>query len=171
MTSRNCPRFQRCERVFPALLLTVTMTGCASQSGYDTAPVEDIAASAHPDLITNLLFAQHAEWGGTRYRFGGVDKSGIDCSAFTSVTFATRFGIRLPRTTAEQVKLGAAVPRRALRPGDLIFFKTGIQDRHVGIYAGNRQFLHASTSRGVTLSSLDNPYWRNRFWQARRIEI
>ena len=96
---------------------------------------------------------------------------GIDCSGFTLVTFGNRFGVSLPRTVEQQARLGVNVPRHALHAGDLVFFKTGFKTRHVGIYAGDRKFLHASTSQGVILSSLDNPYWRAKFWQARRLSL
>ncbi len=76
----------------------------------------------------------------------------------------------LPRTTAEQSQLGKAVPRSMAKKGDLVFFRTGRSMRHVGIYMGNNEFLHASTSQGVVVSSLDTPYWQRAFWQIRRIQ-
>ena len=149
-------------------VLVLAIAGCATSSAdsqrRDSAtPLSDAAA------VTTELQIQYAEWGGTRYRLGGTDKDGIDCSGFTYVTFLKRFGIQLPRTTVQQVRLGVDVSRRDLRPGDLVFFRTGYKNRHVGIYAGNQKFLHASTSRGVMLSSMNNPYWRGKFWTARRL--
>jgi cell wall-associated NlpC family hydrolase len=152
------------------MLLILTISGCANRSVESVRDGGSVPLS-NQAAVTTELYSQYAEWGGTRYRLGGTDKQGIDCSGFTSVTFMTRFGIHLPRTTAQQVRLGANVPWHNLQPGDLVFFRTSFKDRHVGIYAGNRQFLHASTSRGVMLSSLDNPYWQGKFWKARRIRV
>ena len=103
------------------------------------------------------------------YRLGGLSKSGIDCSGFVVVTFRDKFAINLPRSTKEQVSLGQSIRKRNIRVGDLVFFKTAVFTRHVGIYMGERHFIHASTSRGVTLSSLDNPYWKSSYWMARRL--
>lgn len=119
--------------------------------------------------ITGKLYAQYDNWQGTPYRLGGLDKKGIDCSGFVYITFKQRFGFTFPRTTKEQVKQGNGVARSKLKPGDLVFFKTGWRVRHVGIYISNGQFLHASKSKGVVISSLDNVYWQEKYWQARRI--
>ena len=66
---------------------------------------------------------------------------------------------------------GTRVSKQELVEGDLVFFKISSRLNHVGIYVGNGEFIHASTRAGVTRSRLDNQYWRNKFWQARRIEI
>jgi len=76
----------------------------------------------------------------------------------------------LPRTTEAQAQQGYPIPPSELEPGDLVFFKTGWRNRHVGVYLGKGDFVHASTSVGVTRSSLSNDYWRDRFWTARRVE-
>lgn len=128
------------------------------------------AADAENTLLRQALIAQYKQWKGTPYRIGGQSRSGIDCSGFTQITYLDRLGIPLPRSTALQAKTGRAAPRNALRAGDLVFFKTGFKTRHVGIYMGNDRFLHASTSRGVMISSLSNPYWAKRYWQARRVK-
>ena len=83
--------------------------------------------------------------------------------------FQDAFAKPLPRTTAEQVKVGNKVAKGRLQAGDLVFFKTGWNRRHVGVFVGDDRFLHASVSNGVVYSSLDDPYWRSRYWQSRRI--
>lgn len=100
-----------------------------------------------------------------------LDRGGVDCSGFVYRTFRDRFDMQLPRSTEEQTSLGTKVSRDELMPGDLVFFKTGGGENglHVGIYDTNDQFIHASTSRGVIRSSLDNVYWKRVYWQARRI--
>jgi len=102
---------------------------------------------------------------------GGTNRNGVDCSGFIYRTFKDGIGISLPRSTELQSGLGEYIDRDKLRPGDLVFFKTGslFKSRHVGVYMGNGQFLHASTSRGVMKSRLSNPYWKDAYWQSRRI--
>ena len=78
-------------------------------------------------------------------------------------------GKKVPRTTSQLSNLGTRIKKDQLRPGDLVFFKTGIKIRHVGIYVEKGKFLHASTSKGVIISRLNNVYWNKHFWQARRV--
>lgn len=84
-------------------------------------------------------------------------------------TFREQFGLELPRSTSEQQDSGKSISRTQLRTGDLVLFRAGSTGRHVGIYIGNNQFVHASTSSGVTISSLDEPYWKKRYNEARRV--
>ena len=126
-------------------------------------------AGIHRASLKQRLHTMVDTWKGTPHRMGGNDKRGIDCSGFTARIYKEMFDIQLPRATAAQVKTGKPVSTRDLRIADLIFFRPPQKLRHVGIYLGDRQFAHASTSRGVTISSLDNPYWRNAYWTARRI--
>ena len=77
--------------------------------------------------------------------------------------------MNIPRTTKWQVKIGSFVKRNTLKIADLVFFKTGWDTRHVGIYIGDNRFLHASVSKGVMISSLSNVYWNSKYWQSRRV--
>jgi len=111
---------------------------------------------------------------GTPYRYGRIGKSGIDCSGLIFVSFNQY--IKLPRTTLEQSKRGIDINIRKVMPGDLLFFATTRKKSrisHVGIvYKGrgnNTKFIHASTSRGVTISSLSEIYWKKSFVRARRV--
>lgn len=119
--------------------------------------------------IKQQLWAQFHEWKGTPYRYGGTSRNGIDCSAFVQKTFREKLGINLPRTTWTQVKKGHYVPKYKLRPGDIVFFKTGRHSRHDGIYLGHYKFMHASSSRGVAISDLRRKYWIRHYWTSRRI--
>ncbi|MGL4195177.1 MAG: bifunctional murein DD-endopeptidase/murein LD-carboxypeptidase, partial [Edwardsiella piscicida] len=94
---------------------------------------------------------------------------GIDCSAFVQRTFREQFGLELPRSTSQQEGTGHAIKRSKLRIGDLVLFRAGSTGRHVGIYLGNDQFVHASTSSGVTISNLNDTYWNKRYREARRV--
>lgn len=106
---------------------------------------------------------------GIDYKFGGTSTAGFDCSGFTKYVFK-KVGLTLPRTSKAQYKVGASITRSKLRSGDLIFFNTlGNGVSHVGIYVGNGKFAQSSSSRGVTISSLSQSYWANRYVGAKRV--
>ena len=155
------------------LLLTSTLllTGCFSTGHQVSQPVmptdQTVQTVGLKNDIRLVLEQQYQAWAGTPYRLGGVDRRGIDCSALVQSIFTEAFDVQLPRTTSEQVVMGEVVTRKTLQPLDLVFFRTG-QNQHVGIYLGRGEFMHASTSRGVMISKLDNPYWKRNFWTARR---
>ena len=131
------------------------------------ALVADVMAEVPPLRVS--LEAQHEDWKGVPYRYGGLSPRGVDCSGFVYLTFLSRLGMEVPRTTTELLQSGEKVKRDEIQVGDLVFFRTGPGNRHVGIYMGNGDFLHASSSQGVMTSSLSNPYWHRRYWQARRL--
>lgn len=110
------------------------------------------------------------EWYGTRYRYGGTTKSGIDCSAFVQVMYLSAFGMTLPRTAREQYKSSRIISATELKEGDLVFFNTRGGVSHVGIYLQNNKFVHASTSNGVTISDMFDSYYMKHFIGAGRIE-
>lgn len=107
---------------------------------------------------------------GTRYRFGGNSKSGIDCSSFVQQVFREQ-EVSLPRTAREQFEVGSAVSPGDLQKGDLIFFSTyASYASHVGIYLGNNKMIHASSrDRRVVISPMNTSYYRSRFLGAKRI--
>jgi len=119
--------------------------------------------------VAALLKLYVHDWRGTPYRRGGMSHRGVDCSGFTLLTFRDIFGLDLPRTTGEQAGRGEKIKKKELVPGDLVFFKTGIWQKHVGVCLDKTRFAHASLSKGVTVSSLEEDYWREHFWQARRL--
>ncbi len=120
--------------------------------------------------VKQRLNVQYRQWRGVKYRIGGLSQRGIDCSGFMYLTFKSKLGVVLPRSTERQAEVGADVERSELRAGDLVFFKTGRSVRHVGVYLERGKFLHASTRQGVTISELDEAYWSAHYWMARRIE-
>lgn len=106
---------------------------------------------------------------GTKYVSGGVSTNGFDCSGFTMYVF-DKIGINLPHQSGSQYQMGTAISRDDLRAGDLVFFNTsGKGVSHVGIFVGEGKFAHASSSRGVTISSLSDSYYVKRFVGAKRI--
>lgn len=110
-------------------------------------------------------------WYGVRYRSGGNDHNGIDCSGFTLAVYSAVYGITLPRVSREQYHNARKISTTELQEGDLVFFNTrGRGVSHVGIYLGNNFFIHASVSKGVMVSGLFEPYYLQRFVGAGRID-
>lgn len=175
-------------RVLPAIAAAVMLSACSSTntSKLDSSQTEMHAVNDKNGLllqasqdefeamvrnvdIKSKIMDQYADWKGVRYRLGGESKRGIDCSAFVQRTFREQFGMDLPRSTYEQEDMGKQIQRTKLRPGDLVLFRAGSTGRHVGIYLGNDKFVHASTSSGVTISSLTDNYWDKRYREGRRL--
>jgi cell wall-associated NlpC family hydrolase len=106
---------------------------------------------------------------GVPYVFGGTSSSGFDCSGYVQHVFAM-LGKRIPRTADAQYYAGRKVAGASMAPGDLVFFQTyAAGPSHVGIYLGRDRFVHASSSRGVTVSSLHDHYWSARYLGAKRL--
>jgi len=119
--------------------------------------------------VKKVLYSQFNEWRGVRYQYGGLSRRGIDCSGFVHLTFKSKFGLHVPRTTNMQSRIGKEVRKNDLKAGDLVFFRTGRASSHVGIYLENNKFLHASQKKGVIVSRLDEVYWRSNYWKSIRI--
>ena len=111
------------------------------------------------------------EWWGTPYLYGGSSKRGVDCSYFTLDVMNAIYNTNLKRTAAEQYTQSEKIDWTDLKEGDLIFFKTDASRSitHVGIYMTNNKFVHASTSQGVTISDLSEPYWQKRLYSLGRV--
>jgi lipoprotein Spr len=122
--------------------------------------------------INNIPLLQKIdEWWGTPYVLGGSSKRGVDCSYFTLDVMNAIYNTNLKRTAAEQYDQSEKIDWSDLKEGDLIFFKTdGSRSiSHVGIYMTNNKFAHASTSQGVTISDLSEPYWQKRLYSLGRV--
>ncbi len=155
-------------RIFWILLINIFILLSCQPSARFRSP----SGSAEPLRKANigLLQREALRWIHTPYRLGGTDSTGIDCSGLVQRIYATVYNLHMPREAAQQRALGSSVDKRYLRPGDLLFFRFrgpgGIN--HVGIYLGEKRFLHASSSRGVVISSLDDSYYRRHLIVARR---
>ena len=147
----------------------------ASEKQKDNSPDNQQAQPASRFKIgeapTDVLMSAINNWIGTPYRYGGMSKSGIDCSGFTTMIFSEVYGIQLPRRAKEQYLLGRGVDKDNLKQGDLVFFQLPRTRAvsHVGIYISDGQFAHASTSSGVMISNLGEDYWVKLYKGARRI--
>ncbi len=118
-----------------------------------------LSGNENPELIREV-----SSWMGVPYRYGGNTRTGADCSGFVWSVYRKVYGISLPRTTTEMARQTRRIRLRNLQEGDLVFFSSRRRKpAHVGIYLGNDQFIHASTSRGVMVSGLDESYYRRRF--------
>lgn len=144
------------------LLMALSLCACATNKPFSAPASLSSVEQAKP-----LLDRYYQIWKGTPYRYGGTSRTGIDCSAFVQQLYQTVYQVPLPRTTHQQKDWGQRV-KGSLRMGDLVLFKIPGKSNHVGVYLEKNTFVHASNSRGVTISSLSNPYWRQHYWQARR---
>ena len=151
-------------RLLTALIVAGLLSACSSAKTY---PVY----SRHQPEKSKLVKVAK-KYLGVRYRYGGSSpRSGFDCSGLVQYAHQ-QVGIELPRTTGGQYRSVMPLPKRELRAGDLVFFKTAF-DRfvsHVGIYLGNNRFIHApSSGKRVTIANMNNPYWRKRFTAGGRV--
>lgn len=111
---------------------------------------------------------------GTPHVMGGYSPAGLDCSGLVKLAHA-RFGVELPRSSHDQGRYGAIIPAgENLRRGDLVFFHSTYKKTelitHSGIYLGENKFIHTSTSRGVSISTLfDSGYWQSHYLFATRL--
>ncbi len=154
------------------VLLCMTITGCTSTNISSSSDTE-IQIKEELDSVAQQeasFFSVYNQWQGVPYRLGGTNKDGIDCSAFVQIAYRDAWQLPLPRTTKMQSKIGENIKYKEAKYGDLVFFKISRSTNHVGVYLGNSRFMHASTSKGVIISRLDNPYWASKFWQFRRLD-
>ncbi len=120
-----------------------------------------------------ILIAEVTSWLRVPYRNGGTTRVGADCSGFVFSVYRNAHQVELPRTTEGQARLTRRVGRNRLKVGDLVFFRTTSRRKitHVGIYLGGDKFIHASTSRGVIVSDLNETYYANSFRYGGRVRL
>jgi len=158
--------------LFYSLIILLLTTGCSHHYSVNKKQLSSSHSTyrAKPSASRlKELYQYYKNWKGTPYRYGGNTKRGIDCSSFILDTYQSLFKIPLPRSTKDQVKQGSRIYINQLEPGDLVFFKTGWNVRHVGVYLEKGKFMHVSSKRGVIISTLNSGYWKESYWQARRL--
>jgi cell wall-associated NlpC family hydrolase len=159
-------------RIFGIFALAITMLGltsaCSStpRTGYSAGTpggTVNVAGSVGETAAAIAL-----DQVGIPYRFGGTGPGGFDCSGLVQYSYS-RAGKRLPRTTKQLWTSTEAVGKRELRIGDVLFFSIEGKMSHVGLYLGQRRFVHAPASgRAVSVASLDSPYYRTAFLRGGR---
>ncbi|RZJ82367.1 MAG: hydrolase [Flavobacterium sp.] len=144
------------------LMFMIALSSCGSKK-YTVK--SDTKASKAADAMANLkskdLYRFITDWTGVKYRLGGLDKKGIDCSGFALLLQKDIYGNNLPRRSRDQADAVKKINLNNLKEGDLIFFAFGggVVD-HVGVYLNNNFFVHASTTRGVVVDDLNLPVYQ-----------
>jgi len=167
------------KRFLPLLLLIFLVTSCKSKKTYSsskrTTRTVRTTPNVKPPKNAETLVNYAKKFEGTRYKYGGTTKRGMDCSGLIFTTFMDN-NLSIPRTTKGLATHGNWIDLKEVNVGDLVFFATKKNSRnvnHVGLVTnvrtGNIEFIHSSSSRGVMISSLAEKYWYFAFVQARRV--
>jgi lipoprotein Spr len=167
------------------ITLILLLSSCGSQKSssrlYDPKEVAQLSKKLGIQLKNTdkdddrsmPLYAEVSQWLGVRYRHGGLTKKGVDCSGFTFLVYQKVYKKKIPRSTADLSRMKMQnVSKGSLRTGDLVFFATSKshnQINHVGIYLKEGKFIHASTSKGVIVSRLDEAYYKRTWKKGGRI--
>lgn len=148
------------------LLEGMSLAPSFENSGHEPVP-DALEAVEEVPSVRDIVLAQYEDWRGVKYRYGGTDYRGVDCSALVQAIFRNAFAMDLPRTSREQARLGDSVPRDDIRAGDLLYFVDRGR-RHIGVAVNDTEFVHASRIKGVTISSFKG-YWSKRLVRVQRI--
>lgn len=155
-------------KILLLICLTLVLASCGSKRNvagpaYSAAAAAD--AMAH--LKSKLLYSFITDWAGVKYRLGGLDKQGIDCSGFAYLLQKDIYGVNLPRRSRDQATVVKNKDISQLKEGDLIFFSFGGGEvDHVGVYLNGDFFVHASTNRGVVVDNLTLPAYQRALVKA-----
>jgi len=143
------------------LLIIVVFSACGTKKHAISTTKAAQAAEAMANLKSKDLYRFITDWTGVKYKLGGMDKSGIDCSGFALILERDIYGLTLPRRSKDQAEAIKKKDKNNLKEGDLIFFAFGGNEvDHVGVYLNNDFFVHASTTRGVVVDDLNLPFYQ-----------
>jgi len=153
------------------LMVLMVLVACSSRKKTVSTSTAARTAMAMSNLKSKPLYRFINDWTGVRYRMGGLDKRGIDCSGFALLLQKNIYGNELPRRSSDQATVIRTKSISQLKEGDLIFFSFGggAVD-HVGIYLNNNYFVHASTTRGVVVDDLSLPAYQRTMVKAGSIK-
>ncbi len=173
------------KKVIAALLLMISFVSIQAQTTQkDPKPADKIE---DPDNLATEYFSQIMgvalsatsnlklyqfvyDWIGTPYRLGGGTKKGIDCSGFAFELYNKVFSTLIGNNSRNIFSMVNPIKKEELKEGDLVFFKIGSRSiTHVGVYMGNNKFAHASTSKGVMISDLNEAYWTRYYYKGGRL--
>lgn len=173
------------KKVIVAMLLILSFVSVQAQSNNKdpktAAKIEDpdnLATEYFSQIMgvalsatSNLKLYQFVyDWIGTPYRLGGVSKNGVDCSGFAFELYNKVFSTLIGSNSRNIFSMVNPINKDQLKEGDLVFFKIGSRSiTHVGVYMGNNKFAHASSSKGVMISDLDESYWRRYYYKGGRL--
>ena len=156
--------------IFLFILILPVFWGCSHRENIKAQPFEKKSSRQVSDnFIREIILIEFQQWEGTPHKMGGNSKKGIDCSGFAHYMYGELFNIKVPRSTKLFLKEGSQINKPQLKPGDLVIFRPPTYPYHVGIYVGDNKFIHASTTKGVMMSDLNNPYWLKCYLMSRRI--
>lgn len=175
-------RFAKIRSFCMAAIVLAVLTGCSSKkhastgsqgrgssATYRGSSGKIIYSDEETDAMGRDLAAEARRWLGTPYRYGGQDRSGTDCSGLVMEVYREVCAVKLPRSSSSQKAYCTEVARNKARMGDLMFFGGSGKVSHVGLYIGNGEMIHASSSRGVMISNVDTGYWGQRLLGAGRV--
>jgi cell wall-associated NlpC family hydrolase len=153
------------KNLFIALAGLIILAACSASIRRTPSYPQPLPRKSAQHLVTEA--GKHV---GEPYRFGGTTRKGWDCSGFVKTVYQKSLKITLPRTADEMFRTSSPVPLSCAKPGDLVFFKISHKKAsHVGIFIGDNRFIHVSTSDGVIISFLSDPYYRRYLLGLRRI--
>lgn len=187
MKSKNDYRYLVSKKTILLVVIAFALISCGSSKKMSTSkkPTTSTKAENLRSLESHFngkisstiksIIKKAEEYLGVPYKFGGNSSSGLDCSGLTTIVFQEN-QYKLPRRSADQATVGKEVKIEEIKPGDLLFFATagGTRVSHVGIVHtiendGEIKFIHASTSKGVIISSLNEKYWNKAYLHAQRV--
>lgn len=154
-------------------MVSLLLSSCSSSKSVSENEYKPVQKEQKLSKSDKALIKEAKSWIGTKYKYGGHSRSGTDCSGFVMQVYKAVYDFKLPRTSRDQHDFCNKINKKDLKVGDLVFFATGKSSSkvsHVGLYIGNGEFIHASSSKGVIITDLNKNYYVRTFVSAGRVE-
>ncbi len=154
-------------------MVSLLLSSCSSSKSVSENEYKPVQKEQKLSKSDKALIKEAKSWIGTKYKYGGHSRSGTDCSGFVMQVYKAVYDFKLPRTSRDQHDFCKKINKKDLKVGDLVFFATGKSSSkvsHVGLYIGNGEFIHASSSKGVIITDLNKNYYVRTFVSAGRVE-